>query len=116
MELLLKATNKRVKKKVVRDFQWYDTHTRETFRGRGGEMLFRYDPALKKSVPYIVDAENWVTENNYEEIVEWVKQSGFSTLSSAKGYFVAINVPANEFDDTTRELYSKKILFDWEGN
>ena len=114
MEILLKATSRRVKKKVERDFQWYDTHSQQTLKGRGGEMRFRYNPNLKRSVPYIVDAEDWVTENNFDEISDWVKKSGFPVLGSAKGHFIMIDIPVNEFDDVTRELYNKKILFDWE--
>jgi hypothetical protein len=116
MEILLRATNKRVKQKVIQDFQWYDTHTQKVLRGRGGEMRFRYNPALKRSVPYVVDAEEWITENNYEKITDWVENSGFPILSSAKSHFVMIDVPAGEFDDVTRELYTKNILFDWEGD
>jgi hypothetical protein len=84
--------------------------------GRGGEMRFKYVPKLKRSIPYIVDAEEWVTENNYDEIAEWVKKNGFPVVESAPRYFITVEIPASDFDDTTRELYNKKILFDWETN
>lgn len=116
MELTLKATNKRIKKKrIVRDFQWYDSYSGQILRGRGGEMRFRYDPTLKRSVPYVVDAEDWVTENNYEELIAWVAQKGFDVLDAAPNHFMMIDVPVIELDDVMRELYNKKIVFDWGG-
>ncbi len=114
MEITLRATNKRIKKKMVRDFQWYDPYTRKVWKDRGGRMMFRYDPALKRSIPYVVEEEDWVTENNYEELIKWVTEKGFDIIDTAHRHFVTIDVPAIEFESVTRELYNNRIVFDLE--
>ena len=77
-------------------------------------MRFHYNPALKRSEPYIVDAEEWVTKNNFEEINNWVKKNRFPVLGFAKDYFIMIDVPVSEFDDVTTKLYNKRFLFEWD--
>lgn len=114
MELTLKVTKQRVRRKVERNFQWYNSYTGEIWRGRGGEMRFRYDPKRKYSVPYLVDAEDWIVENNQKAIDEWVKRKGFSVSQSSPGVSVTVEILESQLDDLAEELYIKKILFDWE--
>jgi hypothetical protein len=114
MELTLKATNQRVRKKVERDFEWYNSYTKEVWRGRGGEMRFRYIPDLKYSIPYLVDAEDWVTQNNYDDIVFWVESKKLPVLNATRGFFISVEISPDDLDDLSQELYNKKIIFDWD--
>lgn len=114
MELTLKATNQRVLEKVERDFQWYNSYEQEMWYGRGGEMRFRYDPIRKYSVPYLVDAKDWITRNNFGEIEQWVKAKKLPVINSARNIFVTVEITDDELEDLASELYIKKILFDWE--
>ena len=72
MEVLLRSRKRRVKKPIVRDHYWYDPETKQRLHGRGGSMIFVYDRGNKKMVPRIVDAEEWVWEDSYEDILDWI--------------------------------------------
>lgn len=116
MEVLLKSTKRRVKKKVIRDHYWYDPETQQRLHGRGGRMIFVYDPQRQKSIPRIVDSEEWVYEDSYENIIEWAEQSGVEILSRAPGHFVLIDVSVSQWSDIESELYRHKIMYDYEEN
>jgi hypothetical protein len=114
MRLILKATKRRIKKKVERDFQWYDTYSQQMLYGRGGEMRFHYNPELKHSIPYVVDAEEWVTENNFDDILKWVEQHDYEVLNMSPNYSIELEIDHESLDDLAFTLYNKKIVFDWE--
>lgn len=114
MELTLKATKNRVLQKVERDFQWYNSYTKEMWHGRGGEMRFRYDPVRRYSVPYLVEAQDWITRDNYEDIEAWVKAKRLPIVNSSRGFFITVEISDDDLEDMASELYNKKILFDWE--
>lgn len=117
MEVILRSTPKRVKKKIVRDHYWYDPETKRRLHGRGGRMIFVYDHANKKQIPRIVDAEEWVHEPNYEAILDWVKKNSEyvrSVTNKALNHYVAIDVDANAFSDIEDELRSHGIMYDYD--
>lgn len=114
MELTLKATTHRVLEEVERDFQWYNPYTKEMWRGKGGEMRFRYSPALKYSVPYLVDAKDWVMKKNYDTIEAWVKTKRLPILNYSTDFFITVEIQEEQLEELASELYNKKILFDWE--
>lgn len=117
MEVILKSTTKRVKKKIIRDHQWYDPETKQQLHGRGGRMIFVYDRVNKKQVPRIVDSEEWVQEPNYEDILSWVKDNPTfvrSVTSKAFNYYVAIDVDANLFSNIEDELRIYGIQYDYD--
>lgn len=114
MELTLKAISKRVREKVERDFQWYNSYTGELWKGKGGDMKFRYDHNLKYSIPYLVEAEDWIVRTNYDEILKWVESKRLEVLNKSNGYFVTVEIDENDLDNFAAELYKMKIQFDWE--
>lgn len=117
MEVILKSTLKRVKKEVVRDHHWYDPETQQQLHGRGGRMIFVYDHVNKKQVPRIVDAEEWVHEPNYEDILDWVKNNPDhirSVTNKAINHYVAIDVDANELSIIEDELKIHGIQYDYD--
>jgi hypothetical protein len=117
MEVILRSTPKRVKKKIIRDHYWYDPETQKRIHGRGGRMIFVYDHTKKKQIPRIVDSEEWVHEPNYESILEWVKDNSSyvkSVTSKAFNHYVAIDVDANEFGNIEDELRLHGIMYDYD--
>lgn len=119
MEVILKVTPKQVKKKVVRDHYWYDPDTKQRLHGRGGRMIFVYDPINKKQVPRIVDAEEWVREPNYKDILKWVEEHPNyvrSVTNQAVNHYVAIDVDANIFSTIEDELRLHRIQYDYDGD
>lgn len=117
MEVILKATPKRVKKKVMRDHYWYDHVTQRRLHGKGGRMIFVYDPVRQRQIPRIVDAEEWVTEPNYDDILKWVEDhQDFvrSVTNKAVNHYVAIDVDANDFSTVEDELRISGIQYDYD--
>ena len=112
MEIILRTRQKRVKQAIERDFQWYDSHSKQMLYGRGGEMKFRYDGT--RTVPYITDHEEWVLGNDYDDILNWVKknQGRVTVLGSQKDFYVLVNVHSSESEDVTRDLYRNNIIFE----
>ena len=118
MELTLRARNQRSMQKVEQDFHWYDTVHKKMLTGRGGEMRFRYVPSQRRMVPYIVDHESEIYENNFDRILEWVHHNtpefNITVVDSARRNFVLIHVSALQFDDITESLYRSRIVFDYD--
>lgn len=112
MEIILRARSKRTKQKVERDHEWYDPHSKTMLRGRGGEMRFRYENG--KTIPYLVDHEDWVWKNDYEDILRWVqKNSGSVSITDlAPGHYVLINIHPSELDTISYDLRKHDIMFD----
>ncbi len=73
MEVTLKSRNKRVKRRIEQDHYWYDQVNKVMLHGRGGRMEFVYDPQSRRSIPRLVEHEEWVMDNNYEDIQRWIK-------------------------------------------
>jgi len=117
MEIILRSKNRRVKQKIERDHQWYDSVSKQMKHYHGGEMTFVYDKKQKRSVPKIVDQESWVSRNDYSMLVEWVKENkdkyDITIVSSANGHFILIDVNDSHVDDITSDLYRENILFDY---
>ena len=117
MEVILKSTPKRVKRKIVRDHYWYDPETQQRFHGRGGRMIFVYDSINKKQVPQIIDSEEWVQEPNYEEILDWIQKNPTyvrSVTDKALNHHVAIDIDADAFSEIEDELRMHGILYDYD--
>ncbi len=116
MEVILKSTKHRTKKPVMRDHYWYDPETRKRLHGRGGRMIFVYDTTRKKSIPQIVDAEEWVYESNFDDIMEWVENSSYveSVSNVANGFSVSFETPASTISGLEDELRSKNIMYDYD--
>ena len=112
MEIILQARQRRVKEKVERDHQWYDTTTKRMLTGRGGEMRFRYEN--NRNVPYLVDHEDWVWKNDYEHIMKWVKNNTHkaSLIDFAQGHYVLIDVESGDVDSVTADLNREGFLYD----
>ena len=114
MEVILRSTKRRIKKNVVRDHYWYDPETKQRLHGRGGKMIFVYDRVNKKQVPRIVDSEEWVYEDSYDDIEKWVEETGAEVINKATGHFVAIDVNVGEWSDIESDLYRHKINYDFD--
>lgn len=112
MEVILRSTKRRVKKKVVLDHYWYDPHTQQRLHGRGGKMIFVYDRKNKRSVPRIVDHEDWVYEDSYDDILEWINNNDVQTLELAPRHYAVINVDADAWADLEDDLYRHRIMAD----
>lgn len=112
MEIILRARSRRIKHKVERDHYWYDPHTRNMLHGRGGEMRFLYERG--RQIPYIVEKENWIWQNDYHKIVDWVKENSdkVRVLDSANGHFILIDIDDNDLDNLTYSLNGLGIMFD----
>jgi len=113
MEVVLRTTNKRFKKKKFQDHYYYDVESKQLLHGHGGKMIFVYDPVRKKTVPRIIDVEDWVSGNNYEEIVDWINQNNLTILYQVPNHFVEIDVSIDLWSDLEDELFGKKISFEY---
>lgn len=114
MEVVLKSRKQRVKKPIVRDHYWYDPKTKQRLHGRGGEMIFVYDSRNKKMVPRIIDAEEWVWEDSYKDILEWIDQNDVTVIDKVRGYHITIDVDTNQWTDLEENLYRHKIVYDYD--
>jgi len=114
MEVTLRSTKRRVKKPLIRDHYWYDPDTNQRLHGRGGKMIFVYDRVNKKSIPRIIDAEEWVYEDSYDDIQQWIDITGAQVVDKAPGHFITIDVSANEWLDVESDLYQHKIIYDYD--
>lgn len=113
MEVILRATKRRVKKKVVRDHYWYDSYTQQRLHGRGGKMIFVYDRNNKRSVPRIVDDEEWVYEDSYDDIVKWVHDNNAQVVESVPKHYMIVSIDANDWSDVEQDLYHHRIVSDY---
>lgn len=118
MEVILRATKRRVKKPVIKDHYWYDTDTGQRLHGRGGKMIFVYDRKNKKQVPRIVDDEAWVNESNFDEILDFAKTNPLvETIHAiAPGLHVTIETSARSFSSLEDELRFHRIQYDYDHN
>ena len=110
------SRSKRVKEKVKKDHYWYDSVQKKMLHDRGGEMRFRYDPQQKRSVPYLVDHEEWVNKNDYPEIKEWVdnNKSEFDLdIVDIDNRHITVQVSARHFNEIQEDLYRHNITSDW---
>jgi hypothetical protein len=114
MEVILRSHKRRVKKKVIRDHYWYDPDTQQRLHGRGGQMIFVYDRINKKSVPRIVDHEEWVYEDSFDDIVEWIDNNNIQIVESVPRKHVVIDVEARLWNDLEQDLYRHKIISDYD--
>lgn len=118
MDITLRSHNRRTSRKIERDFQWYDTVNKRMLMGRGGEMRFRYIPAQKRAIPYLVDSEVPSYQNDYDHLTSWIQKNtsrfDIVVVDSARKSFVMIRVPISQFDDVTESLYQSKIAFDYD--
>lgn len=116
MELILRSTKRRVKKKVERDHYWYDPETKQRLHGKGGRMIFVYDRANKKSVPRIIDSEEYVYENSYDAILKWIEDNDLEIKEKAPNLHVTVEVKPHHIDDLTEDLYKQRIQFEYDHN
>ncbi len=116
MEVTLTNTKRRVKRPVIRDHYWYDHETQQRLHGRGGRMIFVYDRENKKSVPRIVDHEDWIQEDSYNDILKWVEETNADVQHKAPGLYVTIDVDVADWPDIEVDLYRQKILFDYDAH
>ena len=114
MEVLIKSTKRRVKKKVVRDHYWYDSETQQRLHGKGGRMIFVYDRVRKKTVPRIIDSEEWVYEDSYSDIERWTQSTGVEVVDKAPGHYILINISVAEWPDIETDLYRHRFMYDYE--
>ncbi len=114
MEVILRSNKRRVKQPIERDHYWYDQETKQRLHGRGGKMIFVYDPKTRKSVPRIIDAEDWVWKDSYEDIVDWAKRSNIQILNEAPGHYMIIDVDIHQWPDIESDLYRNKIQYDYD--
>lgn len=117
MEVILKSNNQRIKKKIEQDHYWYDSHSKQMYHGRGGKLLLEYSPRYKRSFPKIVDCEDWVYDNNYSIIEEWIENEsdlGITVVKKAPGHNIVIDIPAYRFEELMEKLYDAKILSDFD--
>ncbi len=117
MEVTLKSRSKRVKKKVDQDHYWYDSRTQQMLHGRGGKMVFKYDPRQRRNVPCVEDHEEWVYGNDYDDIDDWIKknqgQYGIDVVQKNSRYDITIDVSPSVVAALTEELYRQNIVYDY---
>ena len=113
MELELIATNRRVRKKVTGDHYWYDADKQQMYHGNGGRMVFEYHRPSGKSYPKIIDHEEWIMLNSYDDIVQWIEsnENEFNLTVSRTNprRSVILDVDARDLDDITEDLYRHRI-------
>lgn len=118
MELLVKSKNRKIKQKVQQDHYWYDPISKQMLHGRGGIMVFQYDPQQKRSVPRIIDHEEMVYKNDFDEIKKWVEKNkarmDFEVTEIAPGYSITLEIEAGDFIDITTDLFRNGISFDYD--
>jgi hypothetical protein len=114
MELILRSNKRRVKKKVERDHYWYDSETKQRLHGKGGRMIFVYDRVNKKSVPRIVDSEEYVYEDSYDDILKWIKDNNLDIKEKAPKRHVIVEVEPYHINDLTEDLYKHRIQFEYD--
>jgi len=116
VEIILKSRKIRKRKKIERDHQWYDAATKQMLYGRGGRMEFRYDPRRKRMIPFVVDHEEWVYEDNYPEISAWVKNNGdkygLTVVGDDHIRNITIDIHPNQLEDIEEDLYTNNITVD----
>lgn len=79
-------------------------------------MIFVYDSKRKKSVPRIVDAEEWVWEDSYKDIEEWVHNNNIQVLNRAPGHYMIIDIDILQLSDLEDDLYRNKIQCDYDSS
>ena len=114
MEVILRSVKHRVKKPIEIDHYWYDPKTKQRLHGRGGKMIFVYDQENKKTVPRIVDAEEWVWEDSYKDIEDWVSDKNVQVLNRSPGYYMIIEVDPHQLSDLEDDLHRHKIRCDYD--
>ncbi len=114
MEIALRSRKRKVKKPVERDHYWYDPITQKRLHGRGGRMIFEYDRKQKRSVPRIVDAEEWVWEDSYDDIYKWVQKNNISIVSKVPGKHIIVDVNPQLVSNMEEELYRQGIIYDYD--
>lgn len=117
MELILKSRTRRVKRPVEQDHYWYDHVTKRMFHGIGGKMEFVYDPKQKRSLPKVVDHEEWIQGNDYSDIKEWLsKNKGMfgMSISYEDGRNINTNIPVTSLSDVLGVLYRAGIMSDYD--
>ena len=80
-------------------------------------MIFVYDHVNQKQIPRIVDADEWISKPNYEDILDWVKKNPtyvISVTNKALNHYVAIDVDANAFSTIEDELRTHGIAYDYD--
>lgn len=113
MQVTLISSNRRVKKKVTRDHYWYDLSTKQRLHFIGGQLVFEYDPVQKKSLPKVIDAEEWISENSYDEIKNWIKNNDVELLHENPPKFAVIDVNVRSWNELEDDLYRHKILYEY---
>ncbi len=118
MELELVATNHRVKKEVTKDHYWYDADKRQMYHGKGGRMVFEYHRPSGKSYPKIIDHEEWIMLDSYDDIVKWVENNdnefNFTISRTNPRRSVILDVDPGDVTAITEDLYRHRIRFDYE--
>lgn len=114
MQVILRPSTKQKMVKVEKDHYWYDQETKKMLHGRGGELQFRYDPKLRKSVPHLVDVDAPIRSNNFADIENWVQNTQFdvSVLDVAPNHYILIDVASSSLTEVEADLYRNGIVYD----
>jgi len=125
-----------VKEKIVTDLQWYDVLKKEMMHFKGGRLDFEYREckylkSLSESerekigyktayrmLPKVKDLEGRFVKqkSNKEEIEKWFSKylnynSSEISIGSKSSEEIEFNVPDDEIDDFTSELYRQRFDF-----
>lgn len=117
MELTLKSHNKRVKENIIKDHYWYDSNTKQILHEKGGKMVFVYDRQTKRSMPKIVNDEQWVYKNTYSDIIKWInnnKNYVLHTVQKVPELYVIIDIDAKSLSSIEESLYRHHIQYDYD--
>lgn len=114
--MTLKVVNKKTQTPLVRNIQWFDYEQGKMLHFQGGDLKFKYDPKLNKSIPYTVDVMIDKKDNNRKDILEWINKNtrdfDISVISESK-YNIVIDVPESKIGQIERELYQHRIIADF---
>jgi len=80
-------------------------------------MEFVYDPIQKRSLPRVVDAEDWLDGNDYPEIKKWIEknQSTFNiSVLHDGGKNITISIPVTNLNDVLGSLYISALSSDYD--
>lgn len=115
MEITIFSQNKRIKKKIDKELSWYDTQSKKNTLLNGSNLFFSYDYKKRQMVPTAKSEEVVSYQSSYNDIWQWVnsKISEFdlSIVNAVHNSHIIVDVPNNNLDDFTSELYTNGMQF-----
>lgn len=100
----------KTKHKIKKVFNWYDYASKKMLQLEGDELRFKYDPTLKRSVPYAIDNKSEY-KNNYNEILFIIDEYDLEIEQFIPNKYVIVEFDDKILADLELSLRSRKIRF-----